>query len=211
MAYVVETGGGAGGQLASMITVWGERVLRYGLALVIAWIGLMKFTEYEADGIQTLVANSPLLGWAYHFLTVRQLSGALGAVEVGLALLIALRPWSAKASAIGSAMAALMFLTTLSFLFSTPGWEPSLGGFPALSAGVGQFLLKDVVLLGAALWSLGESVQSHTQDVGARRGDHIKRAAHSQVAISDAGRRVRLHSLRIRARLRGAPVKTAAR
>jgi uncharacterized membrane protein YkgB len=53
-----------------------------------------------------------------------------------------------------------MFLTTLSFLLSTPGWEPSLGGFPALSRAVGQFLLKDVVLLGAAIWSLGEALTS---------------------------------------------------
>jgi uncharacterized membrane protein YkgB len=60
----------------------------------------------------------------------------------------------------GSAVAVLMFLTTLSFLFSTPGWEPSLGGFPALSGAVGQFLLKDVVLLGAAIWSLGEALTS---------------------------------------------------
>ena len=74
-----------------------------------------------------------------------------------LAILIGLRPWSAKASVVGSAGAVLMFLTTLSFLLSTPGWEPSLGGFPALSALPGQFLLKDVVLLGAALWSLGEA------------------------------------------------------
>jgi len=39
-----------------------------------------------------------------------------------------------------------MFLTTLSFLFTTPGWEPTLG-FPGISAMPGQFLLKDVVLL----------------------------------------------------------------
>jgi uncharacterized membrane protein YkgB len=52
----------------------------------------------------------------------------------------------------------MMFLTTLSFLMSTPGWEPSLGGFPGLSVAPGQFLLKDVVLLGAALWSLGEAL-----------------------------------------------------
>lgn len=45
-----------------------------------------------------------------------------------------------------------------SFLFSTPGWEPSLGGFPALSTLPGQFLLKDVVLLGALVWSLGEAL-----------------------------------------------------
>ena len=135
----------------------GSLVLRYGLVLVIGWIGLMKFTEYEAKGIQPLVAHSPLMGWLYGFLTVRALSNALGVVEVAIAVLIGLRPWSAKASAMGSAGAVLMFLTTLSFLLSTPGWEPSLGGFPALSALPGQFLLKDVVLLGAALWSFGEA------------------------------------------------------
>jgi hypothetical protein len=41
---------------------------------------------------------------------------------------------------------------------STPGWEASLGGFPALSAVPGQFILKDLVLLGAAVWSLGEAL-----------------------------------------------------
>jgi uncharacterized membrane protein YkgB len=50
-----------------------------------------------------------------------------------------------------------MFLTTLSFLVTTPGWEPSLGGFPAVSAMPGQFVLKDIVLLGAALWTAGEA------------------------------------------------------
>ncbi|MGH9412948.1 MAG: YkgB family protein [Terriglobales bacterium] len=133
-------------------------VLRYGLVIVIGWMGMMKFTAYEAMGIQPLVAHSPFMSWMYQIMTVRQFSAGLGVVEIAIALLIALRVWSPKACTIGSAIAVLMFLTTLSFLFSTPGWEPSLGGFPALSAMVGQFLLKDVVLLGAALWSLGEAL-----------------------------------------------------
>ena len=145
-------------KIALSINVLASGVLRYGLVLVIGWIGLMKFTAYEAMGIQPLVAHSPFMGWMYHFLTVRQFSDGLGLVEVGTAMLIALRRSSPKACAIGSAIAVLMFLTTLSFLFSTPGWEPSLGGFPALSGAVGQFLIKDVVLLGAALWSLGEAL-----------------------------------------------------
>jgi uncharacterized membrane protein YkgB len=96
----------------------------------------------------------------YHYLSSREFSAGLGVVEVAIAILIALRPSSPKTSTVGSALAVVMFLTTLSFLFSTPGWEPSLGGFPALSALPGQFLLKDVVLLGAAIWSLGESLTS---------------------------------------------------
>ena len=156
-------------EIALQIKVFGFRVLRYGLVLVVGWIGLMKFTGYEAKGIQPLVAHSPFLGWIYHLCSVQQFSDGLGVVEIGIAILIALRSWSPKACAIGSAIAVLMFLTTLSFLFSTPGWEPSLGGFPALSALPGQFLLKDVVLLGAATWSLGEALSSVREPVQAKQ------------------------------------------
>ncbi len=135
-------------------------VLRYGLVLVIAWIGAMKFTDYEAKGIQPLVAHSPLMSWMYQLLSVTAFSKLLGVVELVIAALIASRSLSARACEVGSGLAVVMFLVTLTFLFSTPGWEPSLGGFPALSAGVGQFLLKDVVLLGAALWSFAESRQA---------------------------------------------------
>jgi uncharacterized membrane protein YkgB len=84
--------------------------------------------------------------------------GLLGLVEVAIAILIATRPFAPRASALGSALAVGMFLTTLSFLVTTPGvWEPSLGGFPALSALPGQFLIKDLALLGISLWSLGEA------------------------------------------------------
>jgi uncharacterized membrane protein YkgB len=120
----------------------------------------MKFTAYEAMGIQPLVSHSPLLGWIYDFLSVRSFSIMLGFIEIGTAALIALYPVSSTASALGSLLAIGLFATTLSFLFSTPGWEPSLGGFPALSALPGQFLLKDIVLLGASVWSLGESLKA---------------------------------------------------
>jgi reactive chlorine resistance protein C len=139
----------------------GRELARYGLVVVVAWIGLMKFTAYEAEGIRPFVANSPLMSWVYGPLSVRSFSAVLGVVEVAIALLIAARPFSARASALGSALAVGMFLTTLSFLVTTPGvWEPSAGGFPALSAIPGQFLIKDLALLGISLWSLGEAWQA---------------------------------------------------
>jgi len=155
------------------VQVLGAHVIRYGLALVVLWIGLMKFTEYEAVGIQPLVASSPLMGWMYNIFSVREFSTGLGMMEVGIAALIALRLWFPRASAAGSAAAVLMFLTTLSFLFSAPGWEPSLGGFPAVSASVGQFLLKDVVLLGAAILTFGEAYSAvvHTARSRATLGE----------------------------------------
>jgi uncharacterized membrane protein YkgB len=137
----------------------GGAVIRYGLVGVIGWIGLMKFTRVEAEAIRPLVEHSPLMSWAPAALGVRPLSNLVGVAEVTIAVLIALRPVAARASALGSALAVGMFATTLSFLLTTPGvWETSLGGFPAISVLPGQFLLKDVVLLGAALWSLGESL-----------------------------------------------------
>jgi uncharacterized membrane protein YkgB len=138
----------------------GKQIVRWGLIVVLAWIGGMKFTAYEAMGIQPLVAHSPIVGWMYDFLSVRSFSTMLGFIEIGTAVLIAMRSVSPKASAIGSVLAIGLFATTLSFLVSTPGWEPSLGGFPALSAMPGQFLLKDIVLFGASVWSLGESLKS---------------------------------------------------
>jgi hypothetical protein len=90
-------------------------------------------------------------------LGIRALSNLLGVIEIA-GVLLALRPVSAWATVIGSRMAIATFLTTLTFLFTTPGWEQSLGGFPALSALPGQFFLKDVVLLGAAVWALREAL-----------------------------------------------------
>src|SRR5712671_2315558 len=112
----------------------GGAVIRYGLAGVIGWIGLMKFTHVEAEAIRPLVEHSPLMSWASAALGVRPFSNLVGVAEVTIAALIALRPVAARASALGSALAVGMFATTLSFLLTTPGvWEASLGGFPAIS------------------------------------------------------------------------------
>jgi uncharacterized membrane protein YkgB len=137
----------------------GKAIVRLGLIVVLAWIGGMKFTAYEAMGIQPLVAHSPFISWMYDFLSIRSFSAMLGCIEIVTAALISLRYVSAKAGAVGSLLAIGLFATTLSMLFTTPGWEPTLG-FPALSAMPGQFLLKDIVLFGASVWSLGESLKA---------------------------------------------------
>jgi uncharacterized membrane protein YkgB len=144
-------------RLSETVQRIGRFLLRYGLVLILGWIGAMKFTAYEAEGIQALVATSPLMSWMYKVFSLQATSNIIGVVEITAAVLIAIRPLSAKLSVIGSVLAVFTFLSTLTFLFSLPGWEKSLGGFPALS-GSGGFLLKDVVLLGAAFWTLGDSL-----------------------------------------------------
>jgi uncharacterized membrane protein YkgB len=143
----------------------GAFLIRYGLVLVLGWIGAMKFTAYEAEGIKTLVETSPFMSWMYKVFSLQATSNVIGIAELTAAALIAIRPLAPKLSAIGSVLAVFTFLTTLTFLFSLPGWEASLGGFPALS-GSGGFLLKDIVLLGAAFFTLGDSLAAERQAIG---------------------------------------------
>ena len=135
----------------------GVSISRYGLAVVLLLIGLLKFTSGEAAGIQPLVAHSPLMSWMYVILSVQGVSNLIGAIEIAIAVLLALRPLSAKASFVGSLGSIVTFLLTISFLFSTPGAMQLNHGFPVLGD-AGQFLIKDVVLLGASFWTASEAL-----------------------------------------------------
>lgn len=131
--------------------------LRYSLVLILLWIGGMKFTAIEAEAIRPFVEHSPLFSWTYPLLGVQGFSNILGVTEILIALMIAVRPWWPGVSATGSLLAIGMFLSTLSFLLTTPGiWLDEIGGFPALSV-IGQFVIKDVALLAIAVWSFGEA------------------------------------------------------
>ena len=133
-------------------------LLRWALVIVFLWFGGMKFTQYEAEGLVPLVSNSPLLGWVYELFSVRDFSSLLGVLEVSIGLLIAGRLLSPKLSLVGGALSAGLFVTTLSFMLSTPdAFEPSLG-FPAISVAPGQFLLKDLGLLAASIFIAGHSL-----------------------------------------------------
>lgn len=136
----------------------GGNAARYGLVIVIGWIGALKFTSYEAYGIEPLVANSPLMSWVYDIFSVTTFSTMLGVLELVTAALLAVKPWLPRISAAGSVVAVGLFAATLSFLVTTPGvGEASAGGFPVLSS-TGQFLIKDVALIGISLWTLADAL-----------------------------------------------------
>src|SRR4029450_10988502 len=87
--------------MSSQVEAVGRELARYGLVVVVGWIGLMKFTAYEAEGIRPFVANSPLMSWVYGLMSVQGFSALLGVVEVAIAILIATRPFSPRVSALG--------------------------------------------------------------------------------------------------------------
>ena len=138
----------------------GEKIIRYGLVVILLSVGALKFTAYEAEAIQGLVANSPLMSWMYSVMSVRGVSMLIGAIEIVLGLMIAMRSFAPQISAIGSIGAIVMVLITLSFLLTTPGaWQPGYG-FPFPSPMPGQFIVKDIMLLGAAIWTAGEALRA---------------------------------------------------
>ena len=157
--------------LARRLQGIGHGVLRYGLVLILLMIGALKWTPEEAEAIRPWISDSPFLSWIYSVFSVQGGSQLIGAFEIAAALLIAARRWSPTAAAIGSAMAVPMFLVTLSFLITTPNQSPDAQGF----------LLKDVFLLGAALWSTGEALQ-HAVGVARDRGRRSEE--HPQASFS---------------------------
>lgn len=138
----------------------GAGVLRYGLAIIVVGVGALKFTAYESFAVAGFVVNSPLFSWIFDIVGPRTFAGMLGVVEIAIGLLIAARPFSPRLSALGSVGATLLFLVTLTFVLTTPEvWQAGYG-FPYPSPAPGQFLLKDLVLLGASIWTAGEALSA---------------------------------------------------
>jgi len=125
--------------------------LRYGLSFLLILWGAFKFTALEAQGIRPLVEHSPFMSWMYAVFSVRVTSDLFGVFEVSTGLLLALHRWLPRVSGWAGLAASGMFVITLSFLFTTPGvFDPSNE--------TGGFLMKDILLLGAALFSASESL-----------------------------------------------------
>jgi uncharacterized membrane protein YkgB len=120
------------------------------VALLLMW-GAAKFTAPEANAIKTLVEHSPFLSWMYPLLGVQGTSNVFGVFEVGAGILIAMRRWFPRVSGYASLAASTMFVITLSFLVTTPDVF-------APSSPWGGFLMKDIMFLGAALFTGAEAL-----------------------------------------------------
>jgi uncharacterized membrane protein YkgB len=100
------------------------------------------------------------MGWLYSLFSVETFSTIVGVVEVVTALLLIVMPWYPAISLFGSAMAIVLFVCTLTFTITTPGvGEASAGGFPLLSM-TGQFLIKDIVLLGVSILTFADAMRA---------------------------------------------------
>jgi len=138
----------------------GAGVLRYGLTFLLLLFGTFKFFNFEAEAIQPLLTHSPFLSWLPAVLGVRGSSAFIGTFELFAGVGIALGPWWPRFGVIAGVIATATFATTLSFLITTPG-------VLAPGSDAGGFLLKDIVLLGAAIHAAATSLLA----AGARHTD----------------------------------------
>ena len=167
----------------------GVALTRAGLVVVLVWVGGLKVFRYEGEGIVPFVANSPLMSFFYadpgHYKAHVNKEGevvpanrewherngtypfayGLGSVIVLYGVMIALHPWRPRVAAVGSFLVFVMSLVTLSFLVTTPEtWVPPLGspehGFPLLS-GAGRLVIKDAIMMGAAVVTMADSAKAY--------------------------------------------------
>jgi reactive chlorine resistance protein C len=116
------------------------------VAMVLLWIGGMKFYEFEAKGIVSLVETSPFMSWLYTLFSVQGASNVIGGFDVLFAVLLALGlVLNNKKLIIISGLACLsVFLMTQTFLITASG---ALSSATLLSS-LGQFVIKDLWYIG---------------------------------------------------------------
>ena len=131
----------------------GYTVAVLGVAIVLIWIGIFKFTATEAKAIEPLVRNHPLMSWMYKITSVQGVSNIIGSIEIVAAALLLLHFFWKKAGLIGGILSAFIFLFTLSFLLTTPGVSKTVDTMPVTDF----FILKDIMALGISLMVIGKS------------------------------------------------------
>jgi uncharacterized membrane protein YkgB len=140
----------AAGHAVAWTPTVGQAVARYSIALFFLGFGLLKFTAGEAAAIHPMLIHSPFLSWLPALFDQQVSSDIIGVVEITLALMMASRPFAPAVSAIGSYGVAASLVVTLSFMITTPQLDPAIQ----------SFIIKDLTLLGVALWTAGEALQA---------------------------------------------------
>lgn len=128
-------------------TSLGYKLGVFGVVITLLWIGIFKFTPTEAAAIEPLVANHPLIGWIYAFMSVQMVSNIIGLTEIIIAIGLIVGFFNPKIGYLSGILALLTFITTLSFLITTPGTWKMVDGVLTTNF----FLLKDVVFISISL------------------------------------------------------------
>ena len=127
--------------------------------MVLFWIGALKFTPAEALAIKGYVSNSFLMSWLYRLTSDQGVSNIIGIYEILTGILLIVSFWNSRIGLIAGYLSAVIFLSTLSFLITTPGiWKIS-DGLPVTDF----FVIKDLAFLAIALQVIGKNKPDEPQ------------------------------------------------
>ncbi|TDE31336.1 DUF417 family protein [Flavobacterium ranwuense] len=124
-----------------------------GTVIILIWVGLFKFTAVEAEAIKGLVQNHFAMGWMYKLMSVQTVSNVIGIFEVVTGIGLILSFFNKKIGMYAGLASAIIFVTTLSFLATTPGVFKMVEGFPVTDF----FMLKDIPYLAISLMVYAKS------------------------------------------------------
>jgi uncharacterized membrane protein YkgB len=128
----------------NIVSLLGYYISLGGAVLILLWIGIFKFTPTEANAIKPLIENHPLSSWMYNILSVQSVSNIVGVVEILAAILLILTLKFDKLKKYAGFAMCIIFLMTLSYLFTTPNMWKIIDGVPYTDF----FILKDLMYLG---------------------------------------------------------------
>jgi uncharacterized membrane protein YkgB len=133
-------------------------LLRASMVLIFLLFGYSKWFEYEAQMLIPFISNGPFISWLYPVFGIRGAGWFLGTLEWLFAALLFLGFWDKRIGVLGALGSTVTFIGTVSIIpFLPHAWEPSAGGFPAMTGNL-AFLMKDVVLLAVSLYLLKQDV-----------------------------------------------------
>ena len=125
----------------------GILVMILATVLVMIWLGAAKFYDFEAVAIKKHISNHPLMTWMYNVFNYRTVSNIIGITEIGSAIILLIGLFKPMILKYAGLLMILTFITTTSFLFTTPESFSIKEGFPVTNF----FILKDLVFLGLGL------------------------------------------------------------
>ena len=112
----------------------------FPVLVVLAWIGGMKFTLIEAQGIEDLLQTSPFMSWMFSVWDLQTASNLIGVYDLFAVALLIAAIYNKKVLWIGVLMSLAVFIMTQTFLATTPGAVSS----STILSTTGHFLIKDL-------------------------------------------------------------------
>jgi uncharacterized membrane protein YkgB len=130
------------------------KLLRGSMVITFFIFGYAKWFAYDVPLLMPLISKGPLIFWLYPAFGPRGATWFLGTSEWTIGTLLLLGFWNKKLGMLGALGSVGTFICTVTIIPVVPdGWEPSAGGFPAMTMN-SAFLMKDLVLLAVSVYLL---------------------------------------------------------